>query len=87
MALGHCEDGANGVDVEHRFLPLQHHSYPLEAHAGIDALGRQVSHDVVGLVLHVLHEDEVPDLDEAFLVHGGSSVGSVLRASVIEDLG
>ena len=66
---------------------LHHHSHSIEAHPGVDALCGQVTHDVVRLVLDVLHEDEVPDLEEAILSTSDRPAGrSELISLVPEDL-
>lgn len=46
---------------------LEHGGDPLDTHAGINRGLGQVDAGTVGLLL-VLHEDEVPDLDEAVAV-------------------
>ena len=67
---------------------LQHGGKPLQAHAGIDARGRQRQQGAVGLAVE-LHEDVVPDLDVAvavFVRRTRRAAGDV-RAVVVEDLG
>jgi len=44
-------------------LALQKRADPLQPHAGVDGLVRQVGHPPIGVLL-VLHEDQIPDLDE-----------------------
>ena len=67
---------------------LEHRGEPLEAHAGVDAFLGQLGDDLVVRLL-VLHEDQIPDLDEAVAV----LVGRARRAArdmvtmVIEDFG
>ena len=46
---------------------LQHRGDPLQPHAGVDRRLGQVADDLIVLLL-ILHEDEVPDLDEAVAV-------------------
>ena len=67
---------------------LQHGRHPLQAHAGIHAGARQRM-QFAGFVPVVLHEDDVPDLDEAVTVFLGASrrAAGDLGAVVIEDLG
>ena len=67
------------VDVVVVVYALQHGGDALEAHAGVDRGFRQVD-ALAGRELLVLHEDEIPDLDEAVAV-------GVLRARrAAEDL-
>ena len=59
----------------------------LEAAAGIDVLRREVAEGAV-LVAEVLHEDEVPVLEEALAVVGGvGALEAALGEVVVEDLG
>ena len=53
---------------------LQHHRPALEACAGVDVLGGQRG-QLSTLVAGVLHEDEVPDFEEAVLVIGRAGIG------------
>ena len=65
---------------------LQHGGDALEPHAGVDRGPRQVD-ALAALELLVLHEDEVPDLDEAVafgIGRAGRAAGDV-RAVVVED--
>ena len=55
------------VGVEHVVDALQHRRDALQAHAGVDRLLGQVADDLIVLLL-ILHEDEVPDLDEAVAI-------------------
>ena len=70
--------------------PLQQHRGALQAHAGIDVLGREVADDVIGLILDVLHEHQVPQLDEAMLTWFAgadrTAVGPERSAPVDKDL-
>ena len=72
---------------------LQHGDDALEAHAGVDVLGRQLAQAPVGLAV-VLDEDEVPELDvaRAVAVDGADVAGHALpvaglRAAIEMDLG
>ena len=86
-ALSHFEHGPEGVDLEPRPHALEDHGEPLEPETGVDVLRRQVPDDVVRLVLDVLHEHEVPDLDEAlFATTDRTAVLAVLGAAIVEDL-
>ena len=65
---------------------LQHRGDALEPHAGVDRRARQ-RHALAALLLLVLHEHQVPDLDEAVAVglrRAGRAAGDV-RAVVVED--
>ena len=81
-----CKDRPDRVGIEGRIYALEENGHTLEAHAGVDRLGREISNDVVGLILDVLHENEVPELHEAFLVDDRAPIGSVLGSLVVEDL-
>ena len=65
---------------------LQHGGDALEPHAGVDRGPRQVD-ALAALELLVLHEDEIPDLDETVAVglgRAGRAAGNVI-AVVVED--
>jgi hypothetical protein len=81
------DQGAKQIDVVVVVLALQHGGDALEAHAGVDRGARQ-RHAGAGRPLLVLHEDEVPDLDEpiAVLVGAARRPAGNLRAVVVEDL-
>ena len=69
-----------GVDV------LQHGGDALQPHAGIDGRARQWFHRAAGVALK-LHEDDVPDFDEAvavFFRRAGRAAPDV-RAVIVED--
>ena len=87
--LGTGEDeGAQRVDVVVVVLALQDGGDALEAHAGVDRGARQ-GHAGAGRAFLVLHEDEVPDLDETVAIligAAGRAAGNVV-AVVVEDLG
>ncbi|MCY1505940.1 hypothetical protein D9M68_401700 [compost metagenome] len=84
--LGSCDQGAEKVDVVVVVLALQHRCQALEAHAGVDRRTRQVDPLFLGDLL-VLHEDEVPDLDETVTVLVGRAGRSTpdMVAMVVED--
>ena len=88
---GAVEDRAAGVDLVQVVDALQHGGHPLHAHAGVDVLLRQrpEHREVVALALAalVLHEHEVPDLQEPLAVDGRAALGAVRRTPVVEDLG
>ena len=78
---------AHQVGLPQRVDALQHGEHALEAGAGVDrGLGQRRQRP--GLVAVVLHEHEVPELEEAvaLLVDGGTPVGSELGAAVEVDL-
>ena len=57
------QDRREHIGVVVARLALQHRRDALEAHAGIDVLGRQRRQRSVGVAVE-LDEDEVPDLDD-----------------------
>ena len=61
---GAADEVAEEVDLVVAVHPLQHRGGALEPHAGIDRRLGQPAHVPVGVAVE-LHEDEVPDLDEA----------------------
>ncbi len=69
--VGQIGDGfdqrAEQVDLVIVVRALQHGGDAFDAHAGVDRRPRQVD-TLVGRQLLVLHEDEIPDLDEAIAV-------------------
>src|SRR5665811_744715 len=86
VAFRHRHNGPNRVDVEYRLFALKDHRHALEAHTGVDALRRQVTDDVIRTILNILHEHEIPDLDETLLVNGRAALDSVLGTAIVEDL-
>ena len=86
--VGHgLDDGAHQVRVVVRRHALQDGRDALEAHAGVDRGARQ-RHAVAGAELVVLHEDEVPELQEPVPVLVGTAGRPAphLVALVVEDL-
>src|SRR5690606_17491244 len=75
------------VDLVVAMHALQHRGDALQAHAGVDAGGRQRQQGAVGLAVE-LHEHQVPDLDVAVAVLVGRTRGTAgnMRAVVVEDL-
>ena len=66
--MGRCLDqAAHQVGVIVVVLALQQRADPFQPHAGVDRLHLQRPHRAV-LELLVLHEDQVPDLDEAVAI-------------------
>ncbi|MBG9885094.1 hypothetical protein ABE10_00535, partial [Bacillus toyonensis] len=89
---GAVEHRADLIDLVHVLDALLEEGDALEAHPGVDVLLRELPDDVeLGLasdVLHeVLHEHEVPDLQEPRVVDGGTAILAVVRPTVEEDLG
>ena len=92
-AVAGAEDGGRRVDdrreqvgVEHGVVALEDGQDPLEAGAGVDVLARQLGEHALGVPVE-LHEDEVPDLDEALVAAVlGTAVVPVGLALVDEDL-
>src|SRR4029453_8910178 len=73
----------------HRDDALHHRRRPLEAHARVDVLLRQRRHGAVRVQL-VLHEDEVPELEEALAGATRRALGPAAAdslAPVVEELG
>ena len=82
------DQGAEEVDVVIVVDALEHGSDALEPHAGVDRRLGQVD-PLAARQLLELHEDEIPDLDEAVAV-GVGTAGRPARdvgAMVVEDLG
>src|SRR4030095_2671354 len=65
---------------------LQHGGNALKAHARIDRRPRQID-ALAALELLVLHEDEIPDLDEAiaFGIRGAGRPAGNVRAMIVKD--
>ena len=97
--LGLRDDGVDDVDLVHVVLALQQQRDAVKPHAGVDVLLRQRAGDVEVLLGPdrrelVLHEDEVPDLQQPVLeiewhigAEGGDvEVGTPLGSAVVEDL-
>ena len=61
------------VGLEHRLLALQDRRHAVEPEAGVDVARRQPHQVVVGILV-VLHEDEVPELQEALVLAAGQVV-------------
>ncbi len=79
---------AEEIDVVIVVHALQHGGDALEPHAGVDGRLRQVLAHAARELL-VLHEDEIPDLDEAvavFIGRAGRAAGDVI-AVIVENLG
>ncbi len=81
-----ADNGGEQIDGVVVVRALHHRGDALEPHAGVDRGPRQVDAPTAGQLL-VLHEDEVPDLDEAVAVgvgRAGRPAGDLV-AVVIED--
>ncbi len=83
MVLDEDAEQVDGVIV---VRALQHRGDALEPHAGVDRGPRQID-ALAALELLVLHEDEIPDLDEAvaFRVRRARRPAGDLVAVVVED--
>ena len=78
--------GSEEIGVEDRVHALDDGEHPLESGSGVDVLPREIGEGAVGLC-DVLHEHEVPDLDETVLTtEGRTSVGTIGRSLVDVDL-
>ena len=84
---GRRDQGAEQIDLVIVMGALQHRGNAFEPHAGVDGRLRQVH--ALPRQLLILHEDEIPDLDEAVAVCVGAAGRAALhaRAMVIENLG
>ena len=81
-----ADDRREQVDLVVVVRPLQHRGDALEPHAGVDRGLRQVD-ALAARQLLVLHEDEIPDLDEAVAVgvRRARRPARDVRAVVVED--
>ncbi len=89
--LRSSDDGEHLVDLVHVVDALQQVRHALEAHARVDVALLQPARDPElvlrpDVVDRVLHEDQVPDLQVAVLIHDRPAVRTVLRATVDVDL-
>src|SRR5665811_1338 len=84
--LRRCNDRTDYVGLEYRFHSLENRSDTLEARSGVDVPRWEVADNVIGPVLNVLHEHEVPDLDVPFVVDCRTAGLAVRWALVEEDL-
>ena len=84
------EHGGEQVGLVHRVGVLEDHRHPLQAHAGVDVLLRQLADDrvvlAVALAPDVLHEHQVPDLEIALGLAGRAAAGAEGGAAVVVDL-
>ncbi|MNS83762.1 hypothetical protein D3C72_1175640 [compost metagenome] len=82
------DQGLEQIDVIVGVDALQHGGDTLQTHAGVDRLLGQFANDLVVLLLE-LHEDVVPDLDEAVavLVRRTGRAAEDVVAVVVEDFG
>ena len=81
-----CHHRTDHIGLEDGVDTLQHGGDAFESGAGVDVLRGEVPDDVIGLVLDVLHEDQVPDLDMPFVVDRRSARLAECGALVEEDL-
>jgi hypothetical protein len=84
--FGEVDQRPHVVGLEDRGDVLEDRRNPVEAHAGVDVLHRQLGQgSVLGQV--VAHEDVVPELEEAVRVVAGSlALGAELRSAVEVEL-
>ncbi len=84
---GGQDQGPHQVDVVIVVLALQHRGQALQPHAGVDGGPRQRDALLLGQLLE-LHEDQVPDLDEAVAIgiRAARRAARNLVAMVVEDL-
>ena len=84
--LRRLDEGGQHVGVEHRVDALEDREDPFEPGAGVDVLAGQFGVDALEAAA-VLHEHQVPDLEEPLVATGGRpAVGPVGGALVDEDL-
>jgi hypothetical protein len=85
--LAELDERPEVVGLEHRFHVLEDRRHALEPHAGVDVLHRQLRQRAVPLEL-VLHEHEVPELEEPLgVVTGAVGVRPERVAPVEVELG
>ena len=86
--VDHWVDLVNLVEVVHT---LQQAGNALQTHAGVDVLTRQRTCDVKVVFLPddgelLLHEDQVPDLQEAIFIDDRAAIWAILGTAVEPDL-
>src|SRR6185312_14283035 len=86
--LARGDQATEQVDLVIVVDALENRGDALQAHPGVDALLRQLGYDLARRLL-ILHEDEVPDLDEAVavLVRASWRPACEVLAMVVEYLG
>src|SRR5437016_1350366 len=81
-------DGTEQISIEDRFLALHNHRETLQAHTRVDIfLGQRYTGTIEVLV--ILHENEVPDLQEAFAITARFAISpatTVLYTTIIINL-
>src|SRR5690348_6578747 len=83
------DDGAEHVSFKDGLFALKNHGDAFETHAGIDVFAWQGCAGAVKVLVE-LHEDKVPDFQEAFAVASGSTIGAtaaMLNATIKVDFG
>jgi hypothetical protein len=81
--LGEVDQRPQRVGLEDRVEAVEDDRHPLDPHAGVDVLHRQLGQRaILGEV--VGHEDVVPELDEAVAVVAGAVVGAAELDSAVE---
>jgi hypothetical protein len=84
--LGSGEKGLEEIDVPDRVLSLQDEEQSFEAGTGVDPGSSEIA-ELPVLRADVLHEDQIPDLDEPILAaERRAPVGAVLSTEIDEDL-
>ena len=86
--VDHWVDLVNLVEVVHT---LQQAGNALQTHAGVDVLARQRACDVEVVFLPddgelLLHEDQVPDLQEAIFIDDRAAIWAILGTAIEPDL-
>ena len=85
VGLDRQKDRREDVDIVVAVLALKHARQPLEAHAGINVLGRKRL-QLAGFGPGELDDDEVPQLDHALVAGVDERTAGAIRAVVVMDL-
>src|SRR5450432_3771605 len=88
---GAIENRAGAVDLVQVVDALKDRRHPLETHAGVDVLRRQLAKDREALLGAAraaleLHEDEIPDFEVPLLVRDRTTTHTERGPAVVVDL-
>ncbi len=81
--LAEVEQRLELVGLEHGLLALEDRGHAVQPQAGVDVARRQLAQVVVRLLV-VLHEDEVPELQEALVLPAGEVLGRAEVKAAVE---